>query len=379
MSGSLAVFTIILLGYAIGRISLGGIRLGASAVLLVALVAGHFGWTAPAGIRELGLACFVAAVGLMAGPVFIGNFKRHSTALICVSLLVVLSGVAICYALIATGVMSTALACGVFTGALTSTPGLAAAIEAMNDPLASVGYGIAYPFGVVGTVLFVQMAPRLFKADPLAVKTLPPPTEAEDDAKEEPWLKLDSLGLAAFALTAILGILLGKVQIPLFGVKVSLGVSGGPLFAGLFIGYYGRLGPVSLKTPAATLELMREVGLVLFLVSTGLEAGSGFVEVLRENGWQLFGWGALMTLVPLLLGFAAAYWLFKLDICTALGAMCGSMTSTPSLGTLLNMLSGNKQSVDAATVAYAGTYPVALIVIVIFMRLLSLIYLGQGG
>ena len=371
MSGSLAVFTIILLGYALGRISVGGLRLGASAVLLVALVVGHFGWTAPESIRELGLAAFVTAVGLMAGPVFIGNFKKHSTALICVSLLVVLSGVAICYALVATGLMSTALACGVFTGALTSTPGLAAAIEAMNDPIASVGYGIAYPFGVVGTVLFVQMAPRFLKGGrPLPEAKAP---EVEENAKPAPRLKLDSLGLAAFALTAILGILLGKVQIPLFGVKVSLGVSGGPLFAGLFIGYFGRLGPVSLETPPATLELMREIGLVLFLVSTGLEAGSGFVQVLLENGWQLFAWGALMTVVPLVLGFAAAYWLFKLDICTALGAMCGSMTSTPSLGTLLNMLSGDKRQVDAATVAYAGTYPVALIVIVVFMRLLSLL------
>ena len=371
MSGSLAVFTIILLGYALGRISVGGLRLGASAVLLVALVAGHFGWTAPESIRELGLAAFVTAVGLMAGPVFIGNFKKHSKALICVSLLVVLSGVAICYALVATGLMSTALACGVFTGALTSTPGLAAAIEAMNDPIASVGYGIAYPFGVVGTVLFVQMVPRFLKGGrPLPEAKAP---EVEENAKPVPRLKLDSLGLAAFALTAILGILLGKVQIPLFGVKVSLGVSGGPLFAGLFIGYFGRLGPVSLETPPATLELMREIGLVLFLVSTGLEAGSGFVQVLLENGWQLFAWGALMTVVPLVLGFAAAYWLFKLDICTALGAMCGSMTSTPSLGTLLNMLSGDKRQVDAATVAYAGTYPVALIVIVVFMRLLSLL------
>ena len=371
MSGSLAVFTIILLGYALGRVSVGGLRLGASAVLLVALVAGHFGWTAPESIRELGLAAFVTAVGLMAGPVFIGNFKKHSTALICVSLLVVLSGVAICYAVVAGGMMSTALACGVFTGALTSTPGLAAAIEAMNDPLASVGYGIAYPFGVVGTVLFVQMAPRFLKGG----RPLPaaPPATEEENAKPAPRLKLDSLGLAAFALTAILGILLGRIQIPLFGVKVSLGVSGGPLFAGLFIGYFGRLGPVSLETPPATLELMREIGLVLFLVSTGLEAGSGFVQVLLENGWQLFAWGALMTVVPLALGFAAAYWLFKLDICTSLGAICGSMTSTPSLGTLLNMLSGDKRSVDAATVAYAGTYPVALIVIVVFMRLLSLL------
>ena len=375
MSGSLAVFIIILLGYAVGRLSVRGLRLGASAVLLVALVAGHFGWSAPASIRELGLASFVTAVGLMAGPVFIGNFKRHSTALICVSLLVVLSGVAICYALVATGVISTALACGVFTGALTSTPGLAAAIEAMNDPLASVGYGIAYPFGVVGTVLFVQLAPKVLRVDPLRQEL--PATAASASSSREARLKLDPLGLAAFALTAILGILLGKIQIPLFGVKVSLGVSGGPLFAGLFIGYFGRVGPLSLQTPPATLELMREVGLILFLVSTGLEAGAGFVEVLLANGWQLFAWGALMTLVPLFLGFAAAYWLFRLDICTALGAMCGSMTSTPSLGTLLNMLSEDKKAVDAATVAYAGTYPVALIVIVIFMRLLSLLYGGQ--
>ena len=374
MSGSLAVFVIILLGYALGRLSVHGLRLGASAVLLVALVAGHFGWSAPAGIRELGLASFVTAVGLMAGPVFIGNFKRHSLALICVSLLVVLSGVAICYALVATGTMSTALACGVFTGALTSTPGLAAAVEAMNDPLASVGYGIAYPFGVVGTVLFVQMAPRVLKIDLLAQTAAPAPDAAADEKPEAP-LKLDSLGLAPFALTAILGILLGKIRIPLFGVSVSLGVSGGPLFAGLFIGYYGRVGPLSLKTPPATLELMRELGLVLFLVSTGLEAGAGFVEVLQANGWQLFAWGALMTIVPLLIGFAAAYWLFKLDICTTLGAMCGSMTSTPSLGTLLNMLSQDKKAVDSATVAYAGTYPVALIVIVVFMRILSLLYL----
>ena len=215
----------------------------------------------------------------------------------------------------------------------------------------------------------------MLRVDPLRQEL--PATAASASSSREARLKLDPLGLAAFALTAILGILLGKIQIPLFGVKVSLGVSGGPLFAGLFIGYFGRVGPLSLQTPPATLELMREVGLILFLVSTGLEAGAGFVEVLLANGWQLFAWGALMTLVPLFLGFAAAYWLFRLDICTALGAMCGSMTSTPSLGTLLNMLSEDKKAVDAATVAYAGTYPVALIVIVIFMRLLSLLYGGQ--
>ena len=62
--------------------------------------------------------------------------------------------------------LPSALGAGMMNGALTSTPGLAAALEATNqNPMASVGYGIAYPFGVVGVVLFVQLLPRLLKTD----------------------------------------------------------------------------------------------------------------------------------------------------------------------------------------------------------------------
>jgi putative transport protein len=61
--------------------------------------------------------------------------------------------------------LSPALTVGLMTGALTSTPGLAAALQATNDPIASVGYGIAYPFGVLAVVLFVQLIPKVLKID----------------------------------------------------------------------------------------------------------------------------------------------------------------------------------------------------------------------
>src|SRR5699024_8962852 len=61
--------------------------------------------------------------------------------------------------------LSTPLSVGIMTGALTSTPGLAAAIQATKDPIASVGYGIAYPFAVLAVVLFVQLLPRILNID----------------------------------------------------------------------------------------------------------------------------------------------------------------------------------------------------------------------
>lgn len=61
--------------------------------------------------------------------------------------------------------LPTALSIGIMTGALTSTPGLAAALEATGDSIASVGYGIAYPFGVLAVVLFVQLLPKILKID----------------------------------------------------------------------------------------------------------------------------------------------------------------------------------------------------------------------
>ena len=78
MSELLAVFVIATLGYLIGRITICGIDLGTAAVLLVALVFGHFGITTPPLVRDIGLVCFVTAVGFIAGPKFFRNFKQNA-------------------------------------------------------------------------------------------------------------------------------------------------------------------------------------------------------------------------------------------------------------------------------------------------------------
>ena len=163
MSELLAVFVIATLGYLIGRITICGIDLGTAAVLLVALVFGHFGITTPALVRDIGLVCFVTAVGFIAGPKFFRNFKQNAKSYVLLGFIIILVGALSCAAIILLAKLPTALGVGLMTGALTSTPGLAAAIEASgNDPMASIGYGIAYPFGVISVVLFVQLRQGLF-------------------------------------------------------------------------------------------------------------------------------------------------------------------------------------------------------------------------
>ena len=155
------LFLIAALGYALGAISIKGFSFGSSGVLLVALVFGHYGLEVPALLRNFGLVAFVTAVGFIAGPVFFENFKKRATAYVIIGFVTILIGAAVCVAVIKLGHIPVPLAVGLMTGALTSTPGLAAAVEATGDATASVGYGIAYPFGVLGVVFFVQIVPKL--------------------------------------------------------------------------------------------------------------------------------------------------------------------------------------------------------------------------
>ena len=158
------IFTILVLGYALGRITICGLDLGTAGVLLVALVFGHFGVVIPDVVGDLGLICFVTAVGYIAGPKFFRNIKANAKSYILIGLVTILSGALVCVAVIKLFNVPTDICVGLMSGALTSTPGLAAAKEAAGVN-AAVGYGIAYPFGVVGVVLFVQLIPKLVKAN----------------------------------------------------------------------------------------------------------------------------------------------------------------------------------------------------------------------
>jgi len=160
------LFLVIGLGLALGRLRVAGMTLGSSAVLFTALLAGHFGLGLYEGIGTVGLVLFVYCVGIGAGARFFAALAHEGQRLVGLAALVVLLGGLVAWGVGALMEWPADLTVGLFAGALTSTPALAAATErAGADSLVSIGYGIAYPFGVIGVVLFVQLWPRLMKRD----------------------------------------------------------------------------------------------------------------------------------------------------------------------------------------------------------------------
>lgn len=167
----LVLFAILVIGLGLGQVSLRGISLGSAGVLFAAMLFGHYGFSIPKGVMDLGLLLFVYAVGLQAGPRFFRTFQRHGRQFVVLGLVTAGSGALITVGLAWALKLPFDLASGLFTGALTCTPALAAAIDAIQrttpgaSGAISVGYGIAYPFSIVGVVLLMQFLPSLLRRD----------------------------------------------------------------------------------------------------------------------------------------------------------------------------------------------------------------------
>jgi putative transport protein len=151
------------LGLLLGKIKVAGISLDVSAIIFVALLFGHYGVTMPPLFQKIGLIFFIYSVGIQAGPGFFESFKKDGLKLLVIAVSTVVSGAVATLLLALYFNIDIKLASGLFTGALTSTPGLAAAIESTGSSLASIGYGVAYPFGVLGVIIFVKIAHKIFK------------------------------------------------------------------------------------------------------------------------------------------------------------------------------------------------------------------------
>lgn len=373
MSTLLAVVLIAALGYFVGGIKIKGIELGTAGVLLVALVFGHFGVEIPSIVRNLGLSLFVGAVGFIAGPRFFRDFKTNAASYILLGFIIILAGAATCVLACKLGGIPIELSVGLLNGALTSTPGLAAAQEAAGElaDLATTGYAIAYPFGVIGVVLFVQLIPRMLKVDMAQERSHFEAAHSAKVKRYNGWLfKFDQGGFFAFMLAIALGILLGNVHVPLpGGASFSLGTTGGPLIMGLLFGHFAHFGHLDVTVPVEELKTFRELGLMLFLIGAGVSGGAGFVETLRQEGLMLFVYGALMTMVPMFVGYLVARRVLKLRILNALGSITGGMTSTPALGTLISVA-----GTDDVASAYAATYPIALVAVVLCSQFIVILF-----
>ena len=518
-----ALFLIILIGFIIGRIKIKGISLDISAVIFVALVFGHYGVVIPKDFQYLGLVLFIFTIGLQAGPSFFESFKMNGRDLAILSTILIVSSSLLAFCVFYFFGIDKNLVIGLLNGALTSTPGLAAAIDTTGSPLASIGYGIGYPFGVIGVIIFVSLLPRILRVNLLEEEKkykkemlegypeilkkyfivenenvigksfkelnirfmtkavisrimhngkviVPNPTiilskgdiikaVGSGDSLERIKLligsetdqeipmgnnfdvrsllvtnkdvvkktlgqlnilntynatitrirrsginisptpssklqfgdklivvchkdniehvtrvfgdddrKLSDTDFFPIATGIILGILVGKLSINLGSFSFSLGLTGGILLIALILGRTGKTGPIMWTMTGASNQLLRQFGLLFFLSAVGTSAGSSMVETFMVYGVELFVYGILITLLPMIITTVIARYFFKMNLLTLLGTLTGSMTSTPGLAAVDNMV-----DTDAPAVAYATVYPIAMVLLIIAVQILSLL------
>lgn len=395
-----AVFLIAMLGYALGGIKIKGISLGTAGVLVVALLYGIiatkisyvdadgtvvtgafklgdkvinlFNSTVKSNysfVSNLGTDLFVTAVGLIAGPKFFRNFNKKTIGYVLMGIVVILTGGLITVAVIKLFGVEKPMALGLMTGALTSTPGLSSAKEMFEagsdaEALVTAGYGIAYLFGVLGVVFFVQLMPKFLKTDVKAEREYVEAANAHtphDDGKKR--FRLDPMGFFPFMLTVVLGIILGSFKIP--GINFSLGSSGGVLVMGLIVGHFGHFFGIDLRVDKKTTNFFRELGLCLFLIGAGVPGGANFVQNVKLS---YFLFGIAITVLPMVVGYLFGRYVFKFRIFNNLASITGGMTSTPALGTLISVA-----GTDEISGSYAATYPIALVLVVLFSKIIAMV------
>lgn len=384
-----SVLAIAAVGYLLGRVTIKGVNLGTAGVFIVALLFGAFLFPSLDAqlciedtvftkdalkiVENLGLIFFVTSVGFIAGPKFFRNMKVNFKSYVLLGIVIILSASLICVLCVVIGGKISSVdhdtfkstMVGLLAGALTSTPAFSASKEAAGanfEDAVSAGYAIAYLFGVIGVVLFVQLVPKITKANmQYEIKRITiadKPKESKKTVGGKHTIHIDDFGFMPFALASIIGVVVGSIKIQGF----SLTTTGGCILVALVFGHFGKIGRINIMPQAGTLRTLRELGLMLFLIGAGISGGAKFVQYFEPI---YFLYGALMTFIPMVCGFLFAKYVLKMPLLNNLGSITGGMTSTPALGTLISV-AGTE---DVAS-AYAATYPIALIAIVLASKLI---------
>ena len=517
-SSYFSLFLIVALGFMLGRIKIRGLSLDVSAVIFIALLFGHFGVIIPKELGNFGLVLFIFTIGIQAGPGFFDSFRSKGKTLILITMLIICSA-----CLTAVGLKyAFDIDTPSIVGALTSTPGLAVAIDSTNSPLASIAYGIAYPFGVIGVILFVKLLPKIMRVDlnkearrleierrgqfpelttciyrvtnshvfnrnlmqinargmtgavisrlkhndEISIPTahtvlregdyiqavgseeslnqlavligkreegelpLDKTQEIESllltkkdminkqlgdlnlqknfgctvtrvrrsgiDLSPSPDLalkfgdklmvvgekeglkgvarllgnnakKLSDTDFFPIAMGIVLGVLFGKINISFSdSLSFSPGLTGGVLMVALVLSAIGKTGPIIWSMSGPANQLLRQLGLLLFLAEVGTSAGKNLVATFQESGLLMFGVGAAITLIPMLVAAIVGRLVFKISLLDLLGTITGGMTSTPGLAAADSMVDSNIPSV-----AYATVYPIAMVFLILFIQIIA--------
>ncbi len=447
------MFVTIALGLLFGKVKFGMFSFGTSGALFVGLIVGWAiygfaqkiydagdetaaGFKAAAQIMSgnggkvihtyffsAALIVFVAAVGLLAAKDLGIVLKKYGAKFVVLGLLITFIGAGATYACTAFCKDTNQYAVtGVYTGAMTSSPGLASALETaelqatdlanhyeqesalnrhalirvltlnekyaglteentpvltdemkqdfVNQATAQVGIGsaVGYPFGVIIVILAVNFLNVLFKFDvEEEKKKYHLEMESAKNVQGMRQIPTTEFSIVAFAVVCVVGYLIGSIKIYMGPLGyVSLESTGGVLIGALLLGYIGKIGPLSFRMDPKVLGIIRELGLAFFLSIVGLNYGYGAVAALTGSGITLALVSLFVGAVSIMVGFLVGRYLFKLNWIMLSGAICGGMTSTPGLGAATDAVGS-----DDPGAGYGATYPFALFGMVIFTIILN--------
>ena len=168
-------------------------------------------------------------------------------------------------------------------------------------------------------------------------------------------------------LGIVLGVLIGSVplMVPGLNLKLRIGLAGGPMIAAILLSQLGNLGSVIWYMPAAANQLFRDFGLAVFLACVGMQSGNHFFERVSNGGVQFVVWGALVTIVPVLLVGIFARRVLKMNFIVLSGWVAGAMTSSPAL-----LFADDLAGSDAPALAYAAVAPLGMLAPILCSQLL---------
>ena len=354
---------IVVLGYFLGKIKVFSVSLDVAGILIVAIGLGYilsryfnsifhteFGMVL-SNYSKLGSSLFASVIGITAGFGINRRSAKKSLIYFSIGAIAVLAGTISAKLIAAIDEnISRSVILGVLCGALTSTPGLASVCEMENvvPELATIGYGIAYLFGVVGVVLYVQIAAKKL-----------PAVKCDDNVRNKS--KYQGVEcLVILCMVSVIGQIIGSINIPL--ANFTLGTTGGTVICGIVSGMFiNRLCGIKGKIED-TLPIFRNFGLVLFIAGNGVAAGRQ-INANLELKW--FVYGAIITIVSLAVSEIIGRVIFRNKTVDRMALIAGAMTSTPAIGVVTK-----KTTDESILVIYSLSYLGALMSILFLIRIL---------
>lgn len=371
-------------GLLLGKFKIKGISLGITWVLFVGIILSALGISCNHDmlhiIKEFGLILFVTAVGLQVGPGFFKSFKKGGLAMNLMALVNVALGVVITIVIAKLAGEELTDMAGVYTGAITNTPGLSAAqqtvrdlgMDAAADRLAN-GYAVAYPLAVVGMILTCIVLRPLCRIDLQKEPTVTEDLEQNRQKQDTPVSQRHKVNLIPIFVIIALGIVLGSIPIPVgMSAPVKLGLAGGPLVAALIGSWLGvKKGWFTTEfTESHGVWMLREVGIALFLAGVGLGAGSSFISTIQAGGYMWILYGFIITVVPPLLVALFGRLVLKINYYTLMGFIGGVHTDPPTLAFANNIA---PEGCKLPNTGYATVYPLTMFLRIFTAQLLVLL------